>query len=249
MTWSPAHYLDALDAKLRAAVQHADGDPGDNFMVWTDAIYGDRDGDGMSELAVSRIPDAKTPVLVRRLLTSGRSSSSGAGGVRKSIALTPRQIFRGLSGAAAAQLLVSEPTGPRDPQLANGVLAAPAVYLMLHGDYLDAQRFWGEKQPQQCVEAINVGNIPAAPYSVVFCGACWGALTVTQRAVDMGCRRVAVAAFYWFVDGPEFSQCGSDGVRRMHRQPLLTRGKRCHLLRCADASVVLEILCYWLVSG
>ena len=181
----PAHRLDALDAALRAAVEGQDGDPGDNFMVWSDAIYGDRDGDGMSELAVSRIPDAKAPDFVMRMLACGHSDNSGGGGVRNLQRPYAATIYQGVPGEAAARLLVSEPTRPGDPQLANGVLTAPAVYLMLHGDDTQANQFWGETELHQCITAINVQDITADPCSVVFCGACWGALTVTQRAVNM----------------------------------------------------------------
>jgi hypothetical protein len=53
---------------------------------------------------------------------------------------------------------------------------------MLHGDFLDASRFWGEGTPGNR-EAVNLSSIPDPCARVVFTGCCWGALTVDQPAV------------------------------------------------------------------
>jgi beta-lactamase superfamily II metal-dependent hydrolase len=181
----PASRLDALDPPLRAAISGRTGDPDDDFMVWSDALYGDADGDQIGELPVSRIPDAKTPDLVYRALRSGSPTASGAGGIHNIHRPYATKVYETLRGAAATNLLVSEKTQPGDPRFSKGVLSASAIYIMLHGDFQDAQRFWGEYEASGApLEAINVDDIPPIPHSVVFCGACWGGLTVIQRAVN-----------------------------------------------------------------
>jgi beta-lactamase superfamily II metal-dependent hydrolase len=56
----PHQRLDCLPAALRTALPDTD-DP-DQFIVWSDEIYGDRDGDGLPELpAVGRARDGRPP--------------------------------------------------------------------------------------------------------------------------------------------------------------------------------------------
>ena len=86
----PAQRLDALDPQLRAAVRGRNGDPFDDYVVWSDAIYGDRDGDGMSELPVSRVPDGKTPMLVWHMFTAGDPATPLPPGCGTCTASTPR---------------------------------------------------------------------------------------------------------------------------------------------------------------
>lgn len=191
----PAHRLDTLDAALRKAVRARgrDGiDPFDDYIVWSDAAYGDRDGDGMSELPVSRIPDAKTPALVDKMLSAGSAAQTGPGGVRNVHREYAAVIYQAMPGASPDRLLVSEPSAPGNPRYAGGVLTAPMVYLMLHGDYNDTQRLWGEDSNDCSFEAANVGDVPGAFNGVVFCGACWGALTVKQLASSMAAKQLPV---------------------------------------------------------
>jgi hypothetical protein len=46
---------------------------------------------------------------------------------------------------------------------------------MLHGDYVDGTRFWGEGIENN-VEAVNLSNVPKGAGRIVFAGCCWGAL-------------------------------------------------------------------------
>ena len=68
----PAQVLDALDPQLRAAVQGKISDA-DDFIVWTDAPYGETDG---RIVPVSRIADGKSPDLVLAALTADRPSGN-----------------------------------------------------------------------------------------------------------------------------------------------------------------------------
>ncbi len=72
----PAQILDSLPTNLRNALPPND-DP-DNFIVWSDEIYADRDGDGLPEIPVSRIPDGKSAKLVRQALQAVQPQKGNA---------------------------------------------------------------------------------------------------------------------------------------------------------------------------
>jgi beta-lactamase superfamily II metal-dependent hydrolase len=168
----PAQRRDCLPAAVRASLGVTD-DP-DDFIVWSDDDYGD-DGDrDTPPVPVSRIPDAHSSKLLRASLAAARRGE-GRRGVRNSERPFAEDIFAALPGDDS--LLVSAPT------TFDGIAALDAdlVYLMLHGDFVDGSRFWGEG-PAGNVEAVNVRNIPDEGPRVVFTGCCWGALTVDQPA-------------------------------------------------------------------
>lgn len=173
----PAERRDALPPRLRARINAA-GDP-DNFIVWSDALYGDSDGDGLPEIPVSRIPDGKSARLVYAALSAPRATKLGSrDGIRNLLRPFADPVFKTLMGEMKA-LRSSLPQTHRDPRYQ---LQGDQVYIMLHGDYRDATRFWGETEDQDTVEALNLDNIAVSPGSVVFAGCCWGALTVHEPA-------------------------------------------------------------------
>jgi hypothetical protein len=177
----PAHRLDVLDAALRRALEDAglDGDDADDFIVWSDEIYGDRDGDFMPELPVSRIPDGRRSDVVFAALTARSFSPAQRFGVRNVHRPFAIDIFPGLPGSGD-RLEVSERFTPEDVE--SGSLTG-AVYFMLHGSARDAARFWGETQGGAAFEALAVDNVPGeAGGSVVFTGCCWGALAMSPMA-------------------------------------------------------------------
>jgi hypothetical protein len=173
----PAQKLDTLPPTLRSQLR-SPGDS-DNFIVWNDEAYGDRDGDSFPEVPVTRIPDAKSPRLVTNALTANVSAGTkGRFGVRNIARPFATGPFNLLPGSAA--LLVSEPTTSSTTGPGND--AGDIVYFMLHGSDADATRFWGESAVSGTVEAANTANVPQSLAGVVFAGCCWGALTVDQRA-------------------------------------------------------------------
>lgn len=173
---APAQRLDCLAPELRRSVAgHSDPD---NFIVWSDSIYGDRDGDGLAEIPVSRIPDGHSAQLVFAALQAGNRQAPV---LRRGIRNVNRPFAEGIY-----QLLPGdEALRPSAPQTYNKpvpyTLDADCVYLMLHGDYTDASRFWGEQTPDD-MEAVNLSNIPPQAGEVVFTGCCWGALTADTPA-------------------------------------------------------------------
>jgi hypothetical protein len=171
----PSQILDVLPPTLRQSLPPND-DP-DRFIVWNDEIYGDRDGDGLPEIPVSRIPDGRSASLVYTALQSSGPGNSRRAGVRNVARPFARHIFNELPGDG--QLLVSKMTVfNQNPAIDLG---ADQVYLMLHGDFVDASRFWGEGTANN-LEAINLSNLPDEFTGVVFTGCCWGALTVDTPA-------------------------------------------------------------------
>lgn len=176
----PAQILDCLPNSLRALLS-SNEDP-DNFIVWSDDIYGDSDGDGLPEMPVSRIPDAKSAGLISRALAAVPApSNTERFGIRNIARPFANQVFQGLNGMGS--LLVSKNTVfDQNPAYA---LAADKAYFMLHGDYVDGSRFWGEGTPANR-EAFNINNLPVEFRGVAFAGCCWGAL-----AVDTPAGRVA----------------------------------------------------------
>jgi hypothetical protein len=172
----PARRLDCLPADLRARVG-ASGDA-DRFIVWSDDAYGDRDGDGLPELPVSRIPDGRSADLVFGALQAGAARRSArVAGIRNIARPFAAGIFAGLPGAG--QMLISTTTVFNQTPAYS--LDADNVYLMLHGDYSDSKRFWGENTPND-VEAVNVNNVPQTAGRIVFTGCCWGGLSVDPPA-------------------------------------------------------------------
>jgi hypothetical protein len=78
------------------------------------------------------------------------------------------------------KLAISEPTVAAT--LPAVTLAGRIGYVMLHGDYENATRFWGETDSGVAVEAIRLDQIPDPSPDVVFAGCCWGALPVSTPA-------------------------------------------------------------------
>lgn len=173
----PSRRIDCLPKDLREAVK-SNSDP-DDFIVWSDDFYGDRDGDGWPEVPVSRIPDGKLADLVFTAIQArnkppGRSQRRGVRNVARPFA---DNIFNILPGTE--EIRVSGPLHFQSPP--QYPLDGDHVYIMLHGDFIDSSRFWGE-ETENDFEAVNIASIPEESGPVVFTGCCWGALTVDTPA-------------------------------------------------------------------
>ena len=178
----PSQRVDVLDANLRASIpREAIIEDRDEFIVWSDDIWGDIGGEGMPDFPVSRVPDARSPSLVTKALqASAQLTASGRFGIRNTLRPFAASIFNQLPGPG--QLLESAPTSYN--QIPSGAAAQPYLYFMLHGLDRDGSRFWGDNPGRGAVEAINVSCLPADGLGVALAGCCWGALTVDQRAND-----------------------------------------------------------------
>ena len=179
----PAECLSVLDPSLRTRIDEKlrrSGGRGDsdNFIIWNDDCYGDKDGDRLPEIPVSRIPDGRNAALVMTQLQAAKGTVVLSAGVRNYDRPFAESVFReGSKGQG--KLWVSEPTTPRDlkPQSLKG-----SLYFMLHGSDTDSTRYWGEDSGET-VEAVNISNVPdSLSNCTIFLGCCWGALTAVPRA-------------------------------------------------------------------
>lgn len=171
----PSQRFDCLPPDVRPQVD-AEEDP-DNFVVWSDDVYGKRGDGGMPQVPVSRIPDGQSGKLLKSAVMANRPQNQSRGGVRNSARLFAEEVWKNLVGNQP--LLISEPTVPE--AITNAHFSVDQIYLMLHGHYNDTTRFWGESAGDY-IEAFNIANIPALNGSIVFTGCCWGALTVNKTA-------------------------------------------------------------------
>jgi len=177
----PAYKLDVLDSAARQALEAGglDTQDADGFIVWSDELYGDRDGDFMAELPVSRIPDGRRSDVVFAALQAPKFPPGQRFAVRNTHRLFATTVFPLVPGREG-QLEVSEKYAPEDVPAGA---AAGAVYFMLHGSARDGTRFWGETEGGAAYEAVAVENVPyRAAGSVVFTGCCWGALAMSPPA-------------------------------------------------------------------
>lgn len=172
----PSERVDVLDAALRQRVGAEASDDADGFIVWSDDCYGDIDGDGIAELPVARIPDGCSSDLLMRCLTAAPPAQAGRYGIRNMERPFADAIWGQIAGNEA--LLSSGPSNPT--AVISADMRKSALYFMLHGDYRDATRFWGEEDGP--VEALNIGRLPTAGLGTVMAGCCWGALPVSQIA-------------------------------------------------------------------
>jgi beta-lactamase superfamily II metal-dependent hydrolase len=170
----PSQRVDVLPAALRTRLG-ATEDP-DDFIVWSDDIFGDTDGDALAEIPVSRIPDGHSAAVVFGTLAASTQPQPTRVCVHNDARPFARTVFERVPGNG--KLFKSHPAIYSDPQY---TLDGHHVYLMLHGDYTDSSRFWGEGTTNNA-EAVNITNIPQTAPSVVFTGCCWGGLTVDKPA-------------------------------------------------------------------
>lgn len=173
----PSQIVDCLESADRQALRD-NSDP-DDFIVWSDEMYGDKDNQGFPELPVSRISDGKSAELMFAAVQApNQRISKRNGGIRNIARPFAETVFKNIK-QGTEKLMVSAPSTFQNQTRAG--LAADRLYLMLHGDFIDSTRFWGEETDDN-LEAINIGNLPDQCGNVVFTGCCWGALTVDTPA-------------------------------------------------------------------
>lgn len=173
----PSQRVDVLDPGLRGEVGSRVYDDPDEFIVWSDDVYGDVDGDQLAELPVTRIPDGGSSGLLLGAMSGSKPAPQGRFGLINHERPFAKAIWSLIEGQEAS--LVSGPSIARG--LTPSQLERRNLYFMLHGDHQDGARFWGEMDG--AVEAITVSNLPASGPDIVFAGCCWGALTVDQLAL------------------------------------------------------------------
>ncbi len=173
----PSLRFDVLPAELRASIPDTTEDA-DDFVVWSDQAFADLDGDGLADVPISRIPDAKSATLVlKQLTTPAHAPRFGRFGIRNVARPFAEAIYELMTGSEG--LLVSKPTLAKS--ISSPSVDSSLVYFMLHGDYNDCTTFWGEDGGDY-PRAFHLDAVPSSVGAVVFAGCCWGALTVEETA-------------------------------------------------------------------
>jgi len=183
----PPELIDALPPRLRQSLV-ANDDP-DNFMVLSDDCYGDRDGDGLPELPVSRVPDGRSADLTRTALLSPVTPAPTRGtGLRNFQRPFADEIFANLgNNGQASKMLTSRHTVYN--QQPGYSLDGERIYIMLHGSDADASRFWGEDDDAYPT-AMTLENVPRRNGMVAFSGCCWGAFVGARRDPNVDPRQL-----------------------------------------------------------
>jgi hypothetical protein len=172
----PSRTLDVLPPDMRGLEMR----DSDRMRVWSDDDYGDREGDGVPEVPVSRVPDlANGALFVRALAAPLPAAVASRAGIRNRNREFADSVYAMLPGREV--LRVCEPSRPA-LDFRNDVL-----YFMLHGSWRDTSRFKGESPDDvdPYPEALTAADIPDPCPPLVFAGCCYGALTVSKRAREM----------------------------------------------------------------
>ena len=151
----------------------------DRLQVWSDDGYGDRDGNGVPELPVSRVPDGGSADFLFRCLDAAAVAAPRQGtGIRNMRRPFADNVFRILG---SRRLSVCDTTPPAARPFD---VAGDCVYYMLHGMSSNTAEFVGEDDAGEYPLAIDAGGVPARAPAVVFAGCCYGALIADQIARD-----------------------------------------------------------------
>jgi beta-lactamase superfamily II metal-dependent hydrolase len=182
----PSIVVDVLPPRLRQTLGRVTRTDGDDFFVWSDEPYADIDGDHIGERPVSRIPDARDSKLFLKALQSGGVRPEDRFGVRNIARPFADDVWPEVRGRRA--LNVSRTFLSTD--VMSEQIAMSSQYFMLHGSDSDATEFSGEDDGS-LTRAFSIDKVPQNFNGIVFTGCCWGALTVTQKALEIGSRMPA----------------------------------------------------------
>lgn len=183
-----------------ALAKSNEGGDADGWWVWSDDIYGDRNGVGVPDLPISRLPIKPTD------RTEPGSAFRSGPLSRESLGFRAAQFpfadavyclidpeSRDDPEKAMWQSLPKTQNPPRhnrdpdfQPSLGSGDLASERLYLVLHG--LDARALWlggtVDTERQWNPTAVDDSVVEGEWHSpgVILGGVCWGALVVKPKA-------------------------------------------------------------------
>lgn len=183
----PSVVTDVLPKDLRSLLgDRLLGSDGDRFVIWSDESYGDLDGDAIGELPVSRIPDARDSTLFLTALQVSAVAPQERFGVRNIARPFADTVWSAITGHKTfnvSKAFLSTQTAAPDVE-------AGSQYFMLHGSDSDGTLFSGEDPPGY-TRAFTIDKVPPRFNGIVFSGCCWGALTVSHKAVEAGTQAPA----------------------------------------------------------
>lgn len=191
----PSRRMLSLDAALLEELRGSDSDPcsdADHWWVWSDDIYGDRDGDGVPDLPVSRLPINPALDGTSGAAFAARSFSRHALGLRASEFPFADAIYcEFMDRDEMRQSPPDAQNAPRNhpdpgnwPTLQPGDLAAERLYLVLHGMDGGEMHLKGTAVPDWTPIAVDgpvVGGEWHSP-GVIVGGICWVALVARPMA-------------------------------------------------------------------
>jgi beta-lactamase superfamily II metal-dependent hydrolase len=198
-------------------------DDDDEFVVWSDDDYGDRDGAGAPALPVSRVPDGHSGDFFRKVLEARPMQRLAArAGIRNIARPFAERIHSTLPGTAAMFTSEHRPPASPPPFAVTGDL----LYLMLHGQWQDASHFKGEGLGARgrYPVAMRLEDVPNPSPVVVFCGCCYGALIVNKPALlarsgGIASRRSDESIALTFLENGANAFVGCTGVHYSPRIP------------------------------
>ncbi len=134
------------------------GEDRDQFVVWSDVLFGDVDGDTVAELPVSRIPDGRRGDVLLAALQAPVSRRAIRGGIRNLARPFADPVYAGISNNPNPNMKIclAPPAAPAGP----AIDLSDDTYFMLHGSDHDATRFWGEDNAQNLIEAVELSDLP-----------------------------------------------------------------------------------------
>ena len=167
----------------------------DEFVVWSDDVYGYREGDEsigdvvLPDVPVSRIPDARSEVLLVKALEAAEAvhEQDFAGIRRVSTSEYATKVHHATFGTwtdwltgwfRPSPMKSSEPITSDDP----ADVEAEALYLALHGETQDAALYGERKKTLHRVKALTPSCLPQSVPNVTLAAACWSGLVVNIPA-------------------------------------------------------------------
>lgn len=176
----PLQQVSAIDHRLRAELKNLDLDQTDldAFIVWSDNVYGDHDGDLLPELPVSRIPTDAPGGLVRRALNAPVASvARQLNGVRLDTLLFAETVYNniGVADGPIQTTPVGAPLGVSD-------IAASANYIVLHGNDSGFKSFGDGFGSVINVDSLGIPDQELG--STVFASCCWSGVIVAEKAAN-----------------------------------------------------------------
>ena len=212
----PSQIFDSLSPTLRQSA-HAFGDD-DQFIIWSDWGYGCIDGDDDPEIPVSRILDGHSAQTLSGALGATLPAPRERFGLRNIKRPYADEVFQHVTGSRG--MLTSRPSRSDGLNPAH-VTGSQHMYFMLHGNHADTAHFSGEDDGSYPV-AFSLANVPASLTGVVFTGCCWGAVGVSQRALDVlqgAALRPVTAANSLATRMLQAGVCGYIGCTGTHYSP------------------------------
>ena len=180
----PPCVLDVLTLEQRDAMIAEGEEPTndkDNFTVYSDDIYGDKDDDLYSEFPVSRIPDGRKANVIMQALTAPPFEIGKKFGVRNLARPFAETCFQTVPGHEEKMNV----TEHFRPDHLTAEMGQGAVYYMLHGKDEDNSIYLGETGQRLTLESIRVDKLSDnLKGTVVFAACCWGALTALPTAMN-----------------------------------------------------------------